>query len=142
MGAWKYLWAIVLTLGLVVGCGAPAIAAEVEEQTAQVRIHAHFETAPDYVEVSAPCSSWTSVPKQGTCRALARNTKAEQITGDVQGQSEYVYGVFIMPTGSSDGGGVDHFTGKFGPCGEGSLSYQQQFRSDSAGKFEERWQVV
>ncbi|MGH7948233.1 MAG: DUF3224 domain-containing protein [Candidatus Binataceae bacterium] len=89
-----------------------------------------------------PCSSWTSVPSKGSCRGLGRNTGPEKITGDWQGQSEYVYGFFILPSGQSYGGGVDYFTGTISGCGSGSVVYRAPFSSDSEGNVQGRWEMI
>jgi Protein of unknown function (DUF3224) len=110
--------------------------------SASLAENAHFETSPDHYEMTAPCSSWTSIPKSGTCRGVARNTGPETITGDWKGQSEYTYGFFILPSGFSYGGGVDRFTGTINGCGTGSVIYQEQYSSDAKGNFKGSWQMV
>lgn len=107
-----------------------------------VAIKAHYEAPPDQDDIAPPCSAWTSVPSKGTCRGLGRNTGLERITGDWQGQSEYAYGFFILPSGHSYGSGVDHFTGTISGCGTGSVVYQALFSYESKGNFQGQWQMI
>ena len=118
------------------------IANAADKKAGSMEIKAHYETTPDHLDMMLPCSASTSVPSKGTCRVLARNTGPMRITGDWQGQSEYTYGFFILPSAHSYGGGVDHFTGTISGCGTGSVVYQQQFSSDSKGNFQGRWQMI
>jgi hypothetical protein len=118
--------------------------AEGAEQKAglPVAIRAHYEAPPDHYDMAPPCSAWTSVPSRGTCRGLGRNTGPERITGDWQGQSEYAYGFFILPSGHSYGSGVDHFTGTISGCGTGSVVYQALFSYDGKSNFQGHWQMI
>jgi hypothetical protein len=107
-----------------------------------VVIKAHYEAAPDQYDMAPPCSAWTSVPSKGNCRGLGRNTGPETITGDWQGQSEYAYGFFILPSGHSYGSGVDHFTGTISGCGTGSVVYRVLFSYESKSNFQGLWQMI
>ncbi len=107
-----------------------------------VAIKAHYEAPPDHYDMEPPCSAWTSVPSKGTCRGLGRSTGPEKITGDWQGQSEYSYGFFILPSAHWYGGGVDRFTGTISACGTGSVVYQVRLSSDSKDNFRGQWQMI
>jgi len=117
-------------------------AAAADKKAGSIEIKAHYETTPDNSDLMPPCSAITSVPSKGTCRGLARSTGPMRLTGDWQGQSEYTYGFFILPSAHTYGGGVDQFTGTIRGCGTGSVVYQQQFSFDSKGNFQGRWQMI
>ena len=107
-----------------------------------VAIMAHYEAPPDQYDMAPPCSAWTSVPSKGTCRGVGRNTGPERLIGDWQGQSDYAYGFFILPSGLSHGSGVDHFTGTISGCGTGSVVYQVLFSYERKGNFQGQWQMI
>ncbi len=134
--------AMVLALCTFLVLHGIANAAAADKKAGPIEIKAHYETTPDHLDMVPPCSALTSLPSKGTCRGLARNSGPMRLTGDWQGQSEYTYGLFTLPSAHMYGGGVDHFTGTISGCGTGSVVYQQQFSTDSKGNFQGRWQMI
>jgi Protein of unknown function (DUF3224) len=134
---------ILITCSFVVLRGIANADAADKKAGPQVAIKAHYEAPPDHYDMAPPCSAWTSAPSKGTCRGLGRNTEPERITGDWQGQSEYTYGFFVLPSGHSYGSGVDHFTGTISGCGTGSVVYQALFSYEGKGNnFQGQWQMI
>src|SRR5271167_113981 len=84
-----------------------ANAAAADKKAGPIEIKAHYETTPDHLDMVPPCSASTSLPSKGPCRGLGRSTGPMRVTGDWQGQSEYTYGLFILPSAHTYGGGVD-----------------------------------
>lgn len=88
-----------------------------DKKAGPIQIKAHFEETPDHFDMMPPCSASTSVPRTRACRGPGRNNELERITGDWQGQGEYTYGFFILPSGYWYGDGVERFTGEIRGCG-------------------------
>jgi len=132
---------------ILIACSFPVLhgianAGAADNKARPIEIKAHYETPPEHYDIEPPCSEWTSVPNKEACRGLARSTGPETITGDWQGQSEYAYGFFILPSAHWYGGGVDRFTGKISACGTGSVVYQVRISPDSKANFRGQWEMM
>jgi hypothetical protein len=123
--------ATVLATTIALGCGTRA-----------QRVVAHYESPADHLEWMPPCTPEHPLPQTDLCRGTGHSTTPTRVTGDWQGNTEYVYGWLALPSGVTFTDNLETFTGTVAGCGSGRMTYWMHAREDEHGNLSAQWSIV